>query len=174
MLRQLGSYAALKGGLLHDGDDGRPAVPAPSETTTPLLVPVFVTAQSGLDTALLRAGGPWGAAAAGTRLAAELGATAPQVGRVLAAQLATGTASCESQELGWGPRLAEIRLAVTVGRLRFCETLLWDVLHPHAQRVAADFAAQTCADLGLGCAGPVSPCLSSLTLTPTVMQQRIR
>lgn len=49
-------------------------------------------------------------------------------------------------------RLLELVLDVTVGSLRYRDRLLWDANEPQNASGAEDFAQETCADLGLGCA----------------------
>ena len=123
---------------------------------SPHLAPVFVVATGALESALMDTG-EWGSAAAASRLAAELGVL--QADRVVAAQLATGVARFESHRADWGTRLAEVRVRVQVGSLRFTDRVLLDVGQPaHSARLAEQYAAQTVADLGLWCAtGPGPP-----------------
>ena len=97
---------------------------------------------------LWRIGGPWGVQAAAKRLCGEIGMQ-PASEKVLRDQITNSLV----RFAGWQPapggrkRLIEIRLDVTVGRLRLVDRLLWDPSEP--QNDADDFAQSLAGDLGL-------------------------
>ncbi len=106
------------------------------------------------DAALTHAAraGEWGPTAAAKRICAELGL--PQSSEQLVHdQIRNGLRRYDewSDRSRGRERLLELTLDLTLGGLRYRDRLLWDANQPQNASGPEDFAACTCADLGLRC-----------------------